>query len=1040
MNASRFRLRTLMLLTVWMILRHCSLTALATSSTIRLVSQRDPSLVQPASANSDSFSPIYSPDGNHVIFASAANNLTGQEKAALRIDLYDHNGPQKTLTMLTTPIGGSRGVASVSEPIGVAGNTLIFLSTAPDLVPGVTNGTQQLYAQDLTSGARRLLSHNATNGVPANQDISVALLCATGRYVFFESAASNIPTNSTNTLNQIYRVDLQDADRIVLASVAPNGHGPDARSIERTVASADGSRIAYIATGTNGPSVVVRDLNTGVLTPIIAGPTPVRGDDIETEMSADGHFLAVRRTTQTITSPGRGVYWVNLDTFEAPLCTAGMPASFDGDHNTFNPLVLLPDGHTVAFEIANTNRHVTEIHFWNKTKGVFGMDGFLPFIPIISKEPGDSSHPVLSPDGTSIIFLSSATNVVSGVDDGLTHLYIRVLKTGETTLMSHDPSSNPIVEDNAIDLIFRPDGGQIAFSSAYTGYTEADFNQSSDVFTYDSGTGNIQLISQADPSLTTIAASGTYTLLPNCISRNGRYVTFTSTGNDLVPGDSGDNWDVFLADLQLGTVRLVSSPLSGGAQANRSSADTQVSPNGRFVLFHSTATNLVAGPVPPRNNLYLYDASTHSTILASPANPVDSAGGIPFNPSMSGDGRYVLYEIGNVAIIFDSTLGTASVLGSPNNIPVKPGTSRISNNGKIIIYSNTTGSYALDWGSGNAAVKLLSLSQTRVVPFALTDDGSSIGYLNSGSLSTIPPVYSLIDTRTAVPSNFTLTNLQAVSSWVMTPDAAHAAFAGPLRGNNSNPIQIILLDISTGAQTAISTNSIGAFGNANSKSPSISDDGRFIAFKSEASDLIGSDHNLTQDTFIHDAVTGTIDIISHTKNGDPASDRSFDPFISGDGSTAVFLSSAADLVNGSFDGFPELFAATLTSSNPIVDTDGDGLADDWERHYFGNLAQGANDDPDHDGATNLQEFIAQTDPTNPNSVLQLALTIESNGDATLRWHSAAGVKYQVQYSTNLAANDWQSAGTVQVGTGSDAVVVPDSVVSPVQYFRLSIVQ
>ena len=1011
----------------------------AASSTIRLVSQRDPSLVQPVSGNSDSFSPVYSPDGNHLIFASAANNLTGDEKAPLRIDLYDRSGPQKTITLLTTTRGGQRGSPSISQPIGVAGNTLIYLSTAPDLVPSVTNGTQQLYAQDLTSGARRLLSHNSTNGTPANQSVSYAVLSASGRYLFFETAASNIPTNSTNTLNEVYRLDLQDSDRIVLASVAPTGRGPDTRSIERSVPNGDGSKVTYVATDANAPSVVVRNLSTGVLTPITAGPTPVRGDDIETQISADGHFLAVRRTSQAPTSLGRGVYWVNLDTFEAPLCTPGLPASFDGDHNTFNPLILFPDGRTVGFEIANTNRHTTEIHFWNKDKGLFGMDGFLPYIPIVSKEPGNSSHPVLSPDGTSIVFLSSATNVVNGVNDGLTHLYIRVLKTGETALISHDPSSSPIVEDNAIEVNFRPDGGQIAFSSAFTGYTTGDFNQSFDIYTFDPATGIIRLISTADPSLTATAANGAYSLLPNCISRNGRFVTFSSTGSDLVAGDSNDNWDIFLADLALGSLSMVSVPVTGTSQPNHLSNDTQISPNGRFILFHSTSTNLVVGPVPARNNLYLHDTSTHTTVLASPASPVDSAGGVPGNPSMSGDGRYVLYEIANVAIVFDSTLGTAIVLGSPNNIVVKPGTSRISFDGTLIIYSNGLGSYALEWQSTRPAVKLLPLNQIRAVPFALTDNGSSVGCLNAAAAGTVPPVFSLVDTRTAAVSNFTLTNLQSVNSWVMTPDAAHVAFAGPLRGNNSNPIQIILLEISTGRQTAISTNSTGAFGNANSKSPSISDDGRFVAFKSEASDLIAGDFNLTQDAFLHDSITGTIDLLSHTPSGSPATDRTFDPFLSGDGSTAVFLSSASDLLVGSFNGFPQLFAASITTSNPMVDTDGDGLGDGWEIRYFGNLAQGPNDDPDHDGATNLQEFIAQTDPTNPNSVLQLALMMESNGTTNLRWATVASVKYQIQSNDNLAVQNWQNVGVVQVGNGAEAILPIDSTSSS-QFFRLSIVQ
>ena len=180
-------------------------------------------------------------------------------------------------------------------------------------------------------------------------------------------------------------------------------------------------------------------------------------------------------------------------------------------------------------------------------------------------------------------------------------------------------------------------------------------------------------------------------------------------------------------------------------------------------------------------------------------------------------------------------------------------------------------------------------------------------------------------------------------------------------------------------------------------------------------------------------------MLSHTPSGSPATDRTFDPFLSGDGSTAVFLSSASDLLVGSFNGFPQLFAASITTSNPMVDTDGDGLGDGWEIRYFGNLAQGPNDDPDHDGATNLQEFIAQTDPTNPNSVLQLALMMESNGTTNLRWATVASVKYQIQSNDNLAVQNWQNVGVVQVGNGAEAILPIDSTSSS-QFFRLSIVQ
>jgi len=85
-----------------------------------------------------------------------------------------------------------------------------------------------------------------------------------------------------------------------------------------------------------------------------------------------------------------------------------------------------------------------------------------------------------------------------------------------------------------------------------------------------------------------------------------------------------------------------------------------------------------------------------------------------------------------------------------------------------------------------------------------------------------------------------------------------------------------------------------------------------------------------------------------------------------------------------------------------VDTDGDGLPDDWEMFYFGNLDQGANDDPDSDGISNLAEYRAGTDPTRADSAFYIATT----NAATLHWPNLPSRKFNVQVSEDLA--NWQT--------------------------------
>jgi hypothetical protein len=107
--------------------------------------------------------------------------------------------------------------------------------------------------------------------------------------------------------------------------------------------------------------------------------------------------------------------------------------------------------------------------------------------------------------------------------------------------------------------------------------------------------------------------------------------------------------------------------------------------------------------------------------------------------------------------------------------------------------------------------------------------------------------------------------------------------------------------------------------NGNSDSPDISADGRFVAYRSAASDIVPGDGNGVPDLFLYDRQTGVTTLLSADRFGKGSADnRSRPPVFSGNGQVLLFESSAADLVDRSFNFSPNLFAFTPYSSSSII--------------------------------------------------------------------------------------------------------------------------
>jgi subtilisin family serine protease len=124
----------------------------------------------------------------------------------------------------------------------------------------------------------------------------------------------------------------------------------------------------------------------------------------------------------------------------------------------------------------------------------------------------------------------------------------------------------------------------------------------------------------------------------------------------------------------------------------------------------------------------------------------------------------------------------------------------------------------------------------------------------------------------------------------------------------------------------------------------------------------------------------------------------------------------------------------------MVDTDGNGLPDWWEQQYFGKLGVDPSGDPDHDGASNLAESVAGTDPLDPNSSLRIVIPPPgSSAGFLVQWTSVAGKSYRLERSTSLVTGfdsvvRTNIAATPPINSELDSAALP----SNARYYRVQV--
>jgi Tol biopolymer transport system component len=858
-------------------------------------------------------------DGRFVVYSSTATNaVAGQVNEAVGSNVFLYDRLHKTTTLVSHVPGSAATAADGSSDaprISSDGRYVAYESTAPDLVPGQAGprGQENVFLYDTAMGTNTLVSGtydpstgSASLTVTAN-DASATVDTTgfgfgpdSGRFLLFESFASDLAANQDGPVTEnlfLYDTQLQTT---TLVSHTPGstagdriGGDDDTQTADLTP---DGSFVVFESLADHlvpGQSDEFKDniylydnrpLLPGTSTPnpnfdhltLVSGATSApategAGFSLEPQISADGGLISYVSSADDLVSgqtpPGSS--FDNIFLYDnRPVLPGGSGANphyghnalvsgaYDAAHMTTSPsqtgngdspeAVLSSDGSTVAFLSAATN--------------LTGDDYPAP-------DPGDTDGNVFLFDATTL-YTSRSLTLASFVTDA----------SGPTTTAAGGVDATP--NDSFLDLSLSGDGRFLSYESAADDLVPGQAPTNSqkfvtNVFLYDSVQNQTTLVSRAHGAPADTANNDSFS---SHVSGDGSTVAFlsaatnvgaTDTGGTLTLADQGQ--DVFAyAVASAADGKLVSR---SAFPATTSSLVWGTSADGRYVVFTSNDPHVIPGQQDQNfdQDVFLLDRSTGQITLVShvPGSatqtgdigaPDTEGGGLGAGPVISADGKWVAFISddsnlvanenpgggANQIFLFDNrpgpTHGTVSLVSHDS---ASPKTAGDDDSGMPTITDDQTGN--------TVYVAYQSFAEDLVPFFANPDDGESVGnvYLYQYDAAAGTGTNRLLSQDVGNPA---------------TPDATHPRFGG----------------------------------DSTSSAPTISDGGRYVAYVSRASNLVTQTTNSVNNVYLFDNTTGRTLLVTRDNASASlgADDSSFAPVLSADGSTLAFTSFATDLSPG----------------------------------------------------------------------------------------------------------------------------------------------
>ena len=465
-----------------------------------------------------------------------------------------------------------------------------------------------------------------------NYRYSIEISNPTGGATFPGLASLNSTSSSTPALTIVGQPDLKIISLTYPAGISYVGGDtiPMSLTYENSINSDGTNNVPYVPGSIHAANFRIE---------VVLSSNPTFGDTDDFLLTADvvGARIDANGTpralnwTQLLPGNFTGSYYVlaKIDTLEA-VAEATEDSFTDNGNNIWYDV----NGSRIALDPSNF-----PTIFWGSNEG----DNW-------------SDQPTNNEDGRYTVYASDATNLVTGDGNAKRDVFIydqqtqtiRRLSVSQQGTEGNGASQSPFISS---------DSTSVAFSSEATNLILGDTNGFSDIYVVKSFTGEISRVNVRDDGTQANGSS-----FRPALSQDGQFVVFESTATNLIAGGTTTGvTHIYRRDHTAGTIALVSVDSGGGNQGNGNSTQARVSADGRYVVFASDATNLVAGDTNATRDIFLRDMTNDTTVRVSVSSGGTEGNGASRSPTISADGAHVAFHSLASNLVAGDTNGVSDV-------------------------------------------------------------------------------------------------------------------------------------------------------------------------------------------------------------------------------------------------------------------------------------------------------------------------------------------------------------------------------------------